>query len=56
LEDVVGWDATSIRQVFEEHGLVIQQWDKVQTDMLTIVPDKSVPVERMPAKEKAKTA
>jgi HAD superfamily phosphoserine phosphatase-like hydrolase len=56
LEDVVGWDASSIRSVFEEHGLVIQQWDKVQTDMLTIVPDKSVPLERTPAKEKVKTA
>ncbi len=41
LEDVVGWDATSIRSVFEAKGLVIQQWDKVQTDMLTIVPDTS---------------
>src|SRR5271169_4721087 len=41
LEDVVGWDAASIRSVFEAKGLVIQQWDKVQTDMLTIVPDTS---------------
>ena len=45
LEDVVGWDATSIRNVFEAKGLVIQQWDKVQTDMLTIVPDKSAGLE-----------
>ncbi len=49
LEDVVGWDAASIRSVFEAKGLVIQQWDKVQTDMLTIVPDKSPALEsRMP--------
>jgi phosphoserine phosphatase len=41
LEDVAGWDAASIRSVFEAKGLVIQQWDKVQTDLLTIVPDKS---------------
>jgi HAD superfamily phosphoserine phosphatase-like hydrolase len=40
LEDVVGWDAASIRSAFEAKGLVIQQWDKVQTDMLTIVPEK----------------
>lgn len=41
LEDVVGWDTASIRKVFESRGLVIQQWDKVQTDLLTIVPEKN---------------
>src|SRR5271165_735899 len=41
LEDVAGWDTASIRSVFEARGLVIQQWDKVQTDVLTIVPDKT---------------
>ena len=38
LEEVVGWDSASIRDLFEEKGLLIQQWDKVQTDMLTIIP------------------
>jgi hypothetical protein len=38
LEEVVGWDSTKIRDLFEAKGLLIQQWDKVQTDMLTIVP------------------
>ncbi len=38
LEDVVGWDSAKIRELFEAKGLLIQQWDKVQTDMLTIVP------------------
>jgi len=38
LEEVVGWDSASIRDLFEAKGLLIQQWDKVQTDMLTIVP------------------
>jgi HAD superfamily phosphoserine phosphatase-like hydrolase len=38
LEDVAGWDSTSIRGVFEAKGFLIQQWDKVQTDMLTIIP------------------
>jgi hypothetical protein len=41
LEDVVGWDTASIREVFETKGFLIQQWDKVQTDMLTIVPNSS---------------
>jgi len=38
LEEVVGWDSAKIRDLFECRGLLIQQWDKVQTDMLTIVP------------------
>ena len=38
LEEVVGWDSARIRDLFEDKGLLIQQWDKVQTDMLTIVP------------------
>jgi HAD superfamily phosphoserine phosphatase-like hydrolase len=38
LEEVVGWDSMKIRELFEDKGLLIQQWDKVQTDMLTIVP------------------
>ena len=43
LEDVVGWDSASIRRVFEAKGFLIQQWDKVQTDLLTIIPDKGIP-------------
>jgi HAD superfamily phosphoserine phosphatase-like hydrolase len=38
LEEVIGWDTARIRDLFEQKGLLIQQWDKVQTDMLTIVP------------------
>src|SRR5262252_6061923 len=38
LEDIVGWERAQIRAFLEEKGLLIQQWDKVQTDMLTIVP------------------
>ena len=41
LEEVVGWDSVKIRCLFEDKGLLIQQWDKVQTDMLTIVPAAS---------------
>jgi phosphoserine phosphatase len=46
LEDVVGWDSTSIREVFEQKGFLIQQWDKVQTDMLTIIPSVAPILER----------
>ncbi len=38
LEEVIGWNTASIRELFETKGLLIQQWDKVQTDVLTIVP------------------
>jgi len=48
LEEVVRWNAASIRQLFEDKGLLIQQWDKVQTDVLTIVPIPSLEPEPMP--------
>ena len=38
LEEIVGWDRIQIRAAFENKGLLIQEWDKVQTDMLTIIP------------------
>ncbi len=50
LEEVVGWDSHSIRNLFEAKGLLIQQWDKVQTDVLTIVPSVA------PAEERADAA
>jgi HAD superfamily phosphoserine phosphatase-like hydrolase len=43
LEDVAGWDSMSIRSVFEAKGFLIQQWDKVQTDLLTIIPSSNIP-------------
>jgi HAD superfamily phosphoserine phosphatase-like hydrolase len=37
LEDIVGWeDHGQIRLLFENYGLQIQEWEKVQTDWLTI--------------------
>ena len=36
LEDINGWDAARIRAFFEAHGLILQEWDKVRTDSLTI--------------------
>src|SRR4051794_4626239 len=41
LEDIVGWRAGEIRTLFEEQGFQIQEWDKVQTDTLTIRPIES---------------
>lgn len=49
LEEVVGWNTTRIRELFEAKGFLIQQWDKVQTDMLTIIPSSGVQAERASA-------
>ncbi len=36
LEEIVGFGPARIRELFEDHGLVIQEWDRVRTDWLTI--------------------
>ena len=36
LEDLFGWNASRIRGFFESHGLTLQEWDKVQTDSITL--------------------
>jgi hypothetical protein len=36
LEDIVGYGPGEIRALFEGQGLVIQEWDRVRTDWLTI--------------------
>jgi phosphoserine phosphatase len=44
LELLIGWDRTKIRDFFKAQGVLIQEWDKVRTDWLTIrqasLPDK----------------
>lgn len=36
LEDIAGFGPSQIRALFEDQGLVIQEWDRVRTDWLTI--------------------
>jgi hypothetical protein len=36
LEEIVGWNSTRIRALFESQGLLLQEWDKVRTDSLRI--------------------
>jgi HAD superfamily phosphoserine phosphatase-like hydrolase len=36
LEEIVGWQRPQIRQLFESYGFLIQGWDRVQTDWLTL--------------------
>jgi HAD superfamily phosphoserine phosphatase-like hydrolase len=36
LEDVVGWERPRIRTCFEANGMLIQEWERVRTDWLTL--------------------
>jgi phosphoserine phosphatase len=46
LELLIGWDRTQIRDFFKAQGFLIQEWDRVRTDWLTIrqatLPDKEL--------------
>jgi phosphoserine phosphatase len=44
LEDIVGLDATAIHALFESHGLLLQEWEKVQTDLVTIRESDASPL------------
>jgi len=52
LEDVVGWERPRIRSFFESHGMLIQEWERVRTDWLTLRPaaneDSDLPIETEP--------
>jgi phosphoserine phosphatase len=41
LEEIAGWDASRIRNFFEDQGLFIQEWDRVRADWLTITQQPS---------------
>ena len=36
LEEILEWNSNRIRALFESHGLLLQEWDKVRTDSLRI--------------------
>jgi HAD superfamily phosphoserine phosphatase-like hydrolase len=36
LEEIAGWNAARVRALFEAHGFILREWDKVRTDSLTI--------------------
>lgn len=38
LEDIVGWPRLRIREFLNHYGLLIQEWDRVRTDWLTLRP------------------
>jgi len=52
LEEIVGWDTAHIRAFFEARRLLIQEWDRVRTDWLTITSSQSQdeqPIEKSPS-------
>lgn len=36
LEQITGWQRPKIRALFEQYGFLIQDWDRVQTDWITL--------------------
>ncbi len=38
LEKIVGWQRPQIREFFESYGFLIQEWQRVRTDWLTLRP------------------
>jgi HAD superfamily phosphoserine phosphatase-like hydrolase len=38
LENIVGWSRPKLREFFEAQGFLIQEWDRMRTDWLTIRP------------------
>jgi phosphoserine phosphatase len=38
LEEILGWERAHIRSFFEGHGMLIQEWERVRTDWLTVRP------------------
>jgi phosphoserine phosphatase len=47
LEEIAGWDHARIRSFFEANGMLIQEWERVRTDWLTLrpaIPELSDPV------------
>jgi len=47
LEEVAGWERSRIRSFFEDHGMLIQEWERVRTDWLTVrpvIPEDSEPM------------
>jgi 2-hydroxy-3-keto-5-methylthiopentenyl-1-phosphate phosphatase len=45
LEEIMGWERVRIRSFFEAHGMLIQEWERVRTDWLTLRPAITEPEE-----------
>ncbi len=49
LEEVAGWERYRIRSFFEANGMLIQEWERVRTDWLTLKTATEPEEERTPA-------
>ena len=57
LEEVAGWERYRIRSFFEANGMLIQEWERVRTDWLTVRPAaEPTPTESVTASSKLETA
>jgi predicted HAD superfamily phosphohydrolase len=56
LEDVAGWERARIRSFFESNGMLIQEWERVRTDWLTVRPALSESAEAAVVSANASTA
>jgi HAD superfamily phosphoserine phosphatase-like hydrolase len=45
LEEIAGWERFRIRAFFEANGMLIQEWERVRTDWLTVRPAINEPAE-----------
>ena len=48
MEEVLRWDSAQIRRFFAQRGLMLREWDKMRTDMLTIDESTSQPATTAP--------
>jgi HAD superfamily phosphoserine phosphatase-like hydrolase len=45
LEEILGWDSMRVRALFHANGFIVQEWDKVRTDTLTISKTRAATAE-----------
>jgi HAD superfamily phosphoserine phosphatase-like hydrolase len=45
LEEIAGWERFRIRSFFEANGMLIQEWERVRTDWLTVRASSAEPAE-----------
>ncbi|HEU0122748.1 MAG TPA: HAD-IB family phosphatase [Bryobacteraceae bacterium] len=43
LEEMFGWPGVRVRSLFESHGHVLQEWDKIRTDTVKFRPLPTIP-------------
>jgi phosphoserine phosphatase len=51
LEEIAGWSRPKIRQLFESYGFLIQGWESIQTDWVTLRPSDATVPEKVAAAE-----